>query len=144
MKSLKSALQPHMSKLCTQRISYHFSFFLVKYICFFCGCFLSFILHDKFNVPIVVAAAGTGLIGTFIPFSRAYKSHPYAAIYAGSFAGMCSSSLINNYWELGLISFFGASLYVMTMNLFAGFGGRLGSVAFASVALYMFTKSAFL
>jgi len=84
------------------------------------------------------------LIGTFIPFSRVYKSHPYAAIYAGSFAGMCSSSLINNYWELGLISFFGASLYVMTMNLFAGFGGRLGSVAFASVALYMFTKSAFL
>ena len=56
---------------------------------------------------------------------------------------VCVSSLINNYWELGLISFC-ASLYVMTMNLFAGFGGRLGSVAFASVALYMFTKSAFL
>ncbi|MAD05071.1 MAG: hypothetical protein CMK65_15810 [Pseudoalteromonas sp.] len=97
-------------------------------------------LHDQANVALVLSAAVTGLVGTFIPFPARFGNHPYAAIYAGSFAGMCSSSLIDSYWELSFISLIGACLYMLTMNLFAGFGGRLGSVAFASVALFMMAK----
>ncbi len=140
MKTLRTLLQSHIFKRKNRFGYHHFQFFVIKYICFFSGCFVCFTLHESFNVPIVIAAAATGLLGTFIPFSRAFKSHPYASIYAGSFAGMCSSNLIGSYWELGLISLIGASLYILTMNLFAGFGGRLGSVAFASVALYMLAK----
>ncbi len=143
MKSLKLFILNYTAKLKNMSSFEHFRFFLIKYICFFFGCFICFVLHEYFRVPIVVAAAATGLIGTFLPFSKTLKSHPYAAIYAGSFAGMCSSSLINSYWELSLISLIGASLYILTMNLFAGFGGRLGSVAFASVALYMLAKGIF-
>jgi len=73
-------------------------------------------------------------------FPARFKNHPYAAIYAGSFAGMCSSHLITSYWEIAIISVIGASLYVLTINMFTGFGGKLGSVAFASVALFMLAK----
>ncbi|MBG9995720.1 hypothetical protein I6F50_11650 [Pseudoalteromonas sp. NZS127_1] len=97
-------------------------------------------MHTTFALPLVISAALTGLIGSFIPFPALYKNHPYAAIYAGSFAGMCSTHLITSYWEIAIISLIGSSLYVLTMNMFTGFGGKLGSVAFASVALFVLAK----
>ena len=115
-------------------------FFLLKYIAFFSGCVACFTLHTQFAVPAVIASCLTGLIGSFIPFPKQYANHPYAAVYAGSFAGMCSQGLINTYWELAIISFIGASLYVLTTKHFNGFGGKLGSIAFVSVALFVLAK----
>ncbi|WP_171039107.1 MULTISPECIES: hypothetical protein [unclassified Pseudoalteromonas] len=115
-------------------------FILLKFITFFIGCLSCFLMHTTLALPIVVSAGLTGLIGSFIPFPADYKNHPYAAIYAGSFAGMCSTSLINEYWEIAIISAIGAVLYTLTINVFAGFGGRLGSIAFASVALFVLAK----
>lgn len=97
-------------------------------------------MHTTFALPIVVSAALTGLIGSFIPFPAHYKNHPYASIYAGSFAGMCSTGLISHYWEFAIIASIGAVIYTLTINVFAGFGGRLGSIAFASVALFVLAK----
>lgn len=97
-------------------------------------------MHTILALPVVVSAALTGLIGSFIPFPTRYKNHPYASIYAGSFAGMCSTSLISNYWEIAVISAIGAILYTLTLNVFTGFGGRLGSIAFVSVALFILVK----
>lgn len=115
-------------------------FIFLKFITFFIGCLSCFILHTTLALPIVVSAALTGLIGSFIPFPARYQNHPYASIYAGSFAGMCSTNLISNYWEIAIISAIGAVLYTLTLNVFAGFGGRLGSIAFASVALFVLAK----
>jgi len=69
-------------------------FLSLKYITFFMGFISCFVMHTTFNVPLVISAALTGLIGSFIPFPKSVKNHPYAAIYAGSFAGMCSTNLI--------------------------------------------------
>jgi hypothetical protein len=115
-------------------------FLLLKFFTFFIGCLSCFIMHTALGLPVVIAAALTGLLGSFIPFPNSYTTHPYAAIYAGSFAGMCSSSLISSYWEIAIISTIGAAIYVLTRNAFLGFGGRLGSVAFASVALFSLAK----
>ena len=115
-------------------------FLLLKFITFFLGFVACFAMHTTFALPLVISAALTGLIGSFIPFPARYKNHPYAAIYAGSFAGMCSTNLISNYWEIAIISAIGAVLYTLTLNVFAGFGGRLGSIAFASVALFVLAK----
>ena len=115
-------------------------FFIVKYLAFLLGCTLCFILHAQFAVPVVLAASITGLLGSFVPATQAFGLHPRAAIYAGSFAGMCSAELIGDYWQLTLLALIGTSLYALTMNLFAGFGGRLGGVAFVSVALFMLTR----
>lgn len=117
-----------------------FQFFIIKYLAFFLGCLFCFLLHEGFAVPAVIASSIVGLIATFIPFPVKFKNHPYAAAYAGSFAGMCSTDLINSYWELGIISLLGALLYIAVMNLFEGFGGKLGSVAFISVALYVIAR----
>ena len=114
--------------------------FIVKFLTFFTGCLSCFILHSHLNVPAVVASSLVGLFATYIPFSKRYQKHSVAAVYAGSFAGMCSLDLISSYWELGAISLIGASLYIMTMNLFEGFGGKLGSVAFISVALFILAR----
>jgi hypothetical protein len=115
-------------------------FLLLKFITFFFGFVACFAMHTTFALPLVISAALVGLVGSFIPFPEQYKNHPYAAIYAGSFAGMCSASLITSYWEIAIISLIGASLYVLTMNMFTGFGGKLGGVAFASVAIFVLAK----
>ena len=118
-------------------------FFILKYAAFFGGCAGCFFLHTQFSIPELIASCIVGLLGSFIPLPKTYGQHPYAAIYAGSFAGMCSEGLINTYWELGLISFIGAMLYTLTTKLFTGFGGRLGSIAFVSVALYVLGRGIF-
>jgi hypothetical protein len=115
-------------------------FLLLKFITFFFGFVSCFAMHTTFALPLVISAALVGLVGSFIPFPEQYKNHPYAAIYAGSFAGMCSTQLITSYWEIAIISLIGASLYVLTMNMFTGFGGKLGGVAFASVAIFILAK----
>lgn len=101
-------------------------------------------MHTAFGVPSVIAASLVGLVGSFIHFPKKLQGHPNASIYAGSFAGMCSSSLISNYWELGIISLIGACLYVLTIDLFTGFGGKLGSIAFVSVIIFALAKGAIL
>ena len=115
-------------------------FFLIKFITFFLGFVSCYFMHTELLLPLVVAASLTGLVGTFIPFPKSLNEHPYASIYAGSFAGMCSSEMISENWEILCISFIGAILYVATMNLFLGFGGKLGGVAFVSIAIFILTK----
>ncbi len=115
-------------------------FFLIKYLAFLLGCATSFVLHAQFAVPIVLSAAIPAFIGSFIPVREPYGVHPRAAVYAGCFAGMCSAELISSYWQLSLLALIGTSLYALTMNMFQGFGGKLGSVAFVSVALFMLTQ----
>jgi hypothetical protein len=115
-------------------------FLTLKFITFFIGFISCFVMHTTFALPLVISAALTGLIGSFIPFPERFKNHPYASIYAGSFAGMCSTNLITSYWEITVISLIGASLYVLTLNMFTGFGGKLGSVAFASIAIFFLAK----
>ncbi len=115
-------------------------FFLLKYIAFLLGCATCFVLHSQWHVPLVLAAALPAFVGSFIPVWEKYGAHPRAAVYAGCFAGMCSAELISDYWQLTLLSLIGTSLYALTMNIFHGFGGKLGSVAFVSVALFMLTQ----
>lgn len=110
--------------------------FLYKLGAFFFGCLLCFILHSKFSWSPVLACASVGLIGSFLPVNANMK----AAIYSGSFAGMCSSELVSNYGEIFGISLIGAVIYLYTLKLFQGFGGKLGTVAFVSVALFYLVK----
>ncbi|EPZ49416.1 hypothetical protein M902_0898 [Bacteriovorax sp. BAL6_X] len=84
----------------------------------------------------MIASAIIGLIASLIPMRTTLQ----AAVYSGSFAGMCSSSLVSNYWEILGISLIGAILYFYTLRIFQGFGGKLGAIAFVSVALFFFIK----
>lgn len=85
-------------------------------------------------MPVVVSAATMGLVGSFVPTTTQFQHHPQAAMYAGAFAGMCSSDVINSPYELVVISLIGAAIYTLLKNHFIGIGGKLGAIAFVSVA----------
>lgn len=109
-------------------------FYSVKLLSFFLGLYGCFMLHQLLTVPVVVSAASMGLIGSFLPTTTQYQNHPQAAIYAGAFAGMCSSDIITSMYELIFISLIGAAIYTSLKNHFIGVGGKLGAIAFVSVA----------
>ncbi|MDB2356107.1 MAG: hypothetical protein ACPG5Z_13835 [Pseudoalteromonas sp.] len=115
-------------------------FFILKYVAFYLGCSLCFIFHTQFAIPPLISSCLVGLVGSFIPVPKSYGQHPHSAIYAGSFAGMCSEGLITGYWELAVISLIGAVLYATSTKLFTGFGGKLGSIAFVSIALFVIAR----
>ncbi len=110
--------------------------FLYKFGAFFIGCLFCFLLHSQLGWSPVLASASVGLIAGLIPMRMTLQ----AAVYSGSFAGMCSSELVTNYWEILGISLIGAILYFYTLRIFQGFGGKLGTIAFVSVALFFFIK----
>lgn len=119
--------------------------FIAKFLCFFLGCFLCFLLHTKIEMSAVMASCLVGLLGTFIPLSSfGNVKNLQNAIYAGSFAGMCSAGVLNHYSQIILLSLLGASFYLLTLDLFKGFGGKLGAIAFISVSLVYLLKGSLL
>ena len=116
---------------CTMKL-----FIPIIYFSFLLGCLLCYSLHYFFSVPIVLAASLPALLATFVSIPDKFKHHPYAALYAGCFAGMCSIEVISSFTSLFLISLVGGALYQLSIGLFDGFGGRLGGIAFTSVALF--------
>lgn len=108
----------------------------LKFISFFLGCGLCFLIHTQFGISSVIASCIVGLLGTLIPIPKVFnKNNIQGAIYSGSFAGMCSIGVLTSYLQIGLLSLLGAIIYLLTIDLFDGVGGKLGTVAFVSVSL---------
>ena len=56
---------------------------------------------------------------------------------------MCSSAIITGWEALLFISVVGAGVYTLTRNIFEGFGGRLGAVAFTAVSSLILLRALF-
>ena len=102
------------------------------------GAVITFLLQ-KCGLNIVIASCIVGLIGAL--FSEYFRlPHLGLVIFAGSFVGMSTFSLK----AIPLVIFGGALsglLYKLSLNMFVGFGGRLGAIAFAStvISFYLFS-----
>ncbi len=116
-------------------------FYLAKLLSFFFGIYGCFFLHSSLHVPVVVSAASIGLLGSFFPSHLRFKHHIQSAIYAGAFAGMCSYDIVSSVYDLMLMSIIGAALYTALRNVLIGIGGKLGAIAFVSVASVILTKA---
>jgi uncharacterized membrane protein YjjB (DUF3815 family) len=96
------------------------------------GALATFLLH-KYGLSVVVASCLIGLLGAAL--EHFFKVHHLAfVIFAGSFVGMSSSSVAT----LPLILIGGALsgiLYQLSTDIFKGFGGRLGTIAFISTVI---------
>ena len=114
------------------------AFIPLIYSLFLLGSVSCYLLHAIFERD--KTATIPALISSFIPFKNDYKHHPIAAIYTGCFAGMCSVSTVSSVWEFIFIGAIGTVLYVKSINLFEGFGGRLGGIAFTCSALFVLLK----
>lgn len=110
--------------------------FFLKFFSFFTGCWFCFFLHSETLLSPVLASCTVGLMGTFLPTkSEEQRKIIRGGIYCGSFAGMCSANILTNQVEILVLSFFGGLLFLISRKMFEGLGGKLGTIAFVSVAL---------
>ncbi|WP_158798939.1 hypothetical protein [Pedobacter sp. L105] len=105
------------------------------------GALVTFYLNHFFNLGPVISATLVGSIASFIPNlnkrSHYMKQLP-AAIYCGAFIGMSSTGVASGFMFILTASFFTAILLFLSKNLFAGVGGKLGTLAFAGVVITSF------
>lgn len=114
----------------------HFELWLLKFGTFLLGCYFCFYLQSQHHLSAVVAAALTGLIGSFIPDTKRIEStHVHATIYMGAFVAMGAKTVSAGPWQILLVSFIGSSIYFIARPYFKGLGGRLGLIAFISSLL---------
>ncbi len=99
------------------------------------GAIATFILQ-KNGFSAVVASSIIGLIGAGIGH---YFSMPNltAVIFAGSFVGMTNISLgsMTNISAAGVLT---GLIYSLSLNIFSGLGGRLGTIAFISTTICIY------
>lgn len=124
--------------------SYAFSRFSLAFsdvaevIIVFVSTVLTFVITDGTGINSVIVSAAIGLLGSFLPATQLVdKNALHAAIYTGTFAGMCSTVVVITPAEIAVVGLFAGMLYVATKPLFSGIGGKLGSIAFIA-CLVMF------
>ncbi|MDT0677516.1 hypothetical protein [Autumnicola musiva] len=113
------------------------------------GCMITFLLNQMAGLGPVIGAGITGSIASFLPiiFRRkgaATKEIP-VAMYCGAFVGMTSPMVTENWRFILFAGFVTGVIYICSKNVFQGYGGKLGSVAFGGVAitsvfLFLFTS----
>lgn len=101
------------------------------------GGISTYYLSIEMKLGAIIAASLIGFLASFIPSfikSPLSKSAP-AAIYCGSFVGMCSPMIAPNYTFVALASLFSGGVFLLVKNDLNGIGGKLGTIAFSGVIL---------
>ncbi len=115
--------------------------YALKLLAFFSGCLMCFSLQ-KAGITPALASALTGFSGSFLHFPKMYeKKGLHAAIYSGSFAGMCSAELVQHPLHLFFLSLIGTAVYLFMKTRVLGFGGKLGAVSFVASGFFFLAKS---
>jgi hypothetical protein len=86
------------------------------------------ISHDMGLGP-VVASSLVGILAFIL-----FPDYSVAA-YCGSFVGMTSNTLLFNWVEVGLAGSLAGIVFVFTKDVFAGAGGKLGTIALIGTSL---------
>ncbi|MBC75885.1 MAG: hypothetical protein CME64_07705 [Halobacteriovoraceae bacterium] len=108
------------------------------FVTFYLASFLTFQLAESFAMSSILSACLVTLLVCSAPWIK--KAKLEALVYCASFAGMCSPSL--DLGPLGFvgISFIGSCLFLLLKNQFIGLGGKLGTMAFLSCALFVLMR----
>lgn len=96
------------------------------------GAIATYLLH-KNGLSVVVASCIVGLMGAFLGHIFNLP-HLALVVFAGTFVGMTSTTI----GSLPLVFLGGlvcGVVYILSLKLFVGFGGKLGSIAFLSTLL---------
>jgi len=94
----------------------------------FLGGLITYALTHSLRLGPVVAASLVAIL--------AYLVAPDYAIpaYCGAFIGMTSNDLLFNFWEVGLGGIISGIVFILTRDVFNGFGGKLGTIALIGTA----------
>lgn len=97
------------------------------------GAVSTFWISSYWQLPIVITVGGIGVLASFIPevlpASKVTRQIP-TATYCGAFVGMTSPGIAGGYEFIFLASIASGILMVLSKNVFHGYGGKLGTIAF--------------
>ncbi|UII25067.1 hypothetical protein LVD15_17350 [Fulvivirga maritima] len=102
------------------------------------GAVFTFFLSSGLHISSVTSVGITGVAASFIPkFTKDnhLTQQIPAAIYCGAFVGMTSPGIAHGYKFILLAAVTAGILLILSKNVFHGYGGKLGTVAFGGVVL---------
>ena len=95
----------------------------------FLGAIITYTLKVNVGLGAVISAGLVALISSLIIPKYG------VAVYCGSFVGMTSSRLLVDYAELSFAAVIAGIVFLLADRAFNGFGGKLGTVAFAGTLI---------
>lgn len=104
-----------------------------EFLAVFIGGLITFYLSIDLGLGAVVAASVIGILADMVVPELGVPA------YCGAFVGMSSNALFFSYTEVALASVIAGIVYVMTRDVFGGFGGKLGTIAFIGASLAGFS-----
>jgi hypothetical protein len=102
---------------------------IFEFIAVFGGGVVTFYLSTNLGLGAVIASSVAGILAAMIVPKYG------AAAYCGSFVGMSSFSLLSTYSSVALASAVAGIVYVLSRDVFGGFGGKLGTIAFIGATI---------
>ena len=118
-----------------------YKLYVLKFMAFFAGCYACYFFQVAGGQSAVVSAALVGFICSFLHFPKLYeKKGLHAAIFSGGLAGMCSRATLESPLHVCLLSLIGAGIYVLARPHADGIGGKLGTIAFLSCAIFFLAR----
>ncbi len=95
----------------------------------FLGALVTYTLSVDLGLGAVVAAGVVGILAAIL-----FPSYG-VPIYCGAFVGMTSSVFLGNHYQVALGAFFAGIIFVLATGMLDGFGGKLGTIAYAGCIL---------
>ncbi len=96
---------------------------LITFAAVVVGALVSYTLNLNLKLGAVLAASIVGVVGGFLVKDYA------APLYAGSFVGMSAKALLAGHGQAAIAAVIAGIVYVLTLAVFGGFGGKLGTIA---------------
>ena len=101
---------------------------LFEFLAVLIGGIAAYSLSHDIGLGAVVAASLVAIIADMVLPKYGVPA------YCGAFVGMSSNALLFNHTEAALASGIAGIVYVITRDVFSGFGGKLGTIAFIGAA----------
>ncbi len=97
---------------------------LFNFLAVLCGAIFTYALSVTLELGAVIAASLVGILAALVV--PAYG----VPLYCGAFVGMTSAQLLVTHGELAIAGAVAGAVYLLTTDVFSGFGGKLGTIAF--------------
>jgi hypothetical protein len=96
------------------------------------GAVLSYVLNVYLGLGAIVAASLVGLIVAILIPGQA------VSIYCGSFVGMVSPLVLHDFYHVIIAALIAGIVLMLSENVYKGYGGKLGAIAFISWIIVSF------
>lgn len=102
------------------------------------GAAMCYFLNGFTDLGSILSASSIGIVASFLPNLNKrsdYLNQLPAAIYCGVFVGMSSLEIAASGVYVIAAGIVSGAVFIVSKNLFVGFGGKLGTIAFVGVVM---------